>query len=237
MNTIIEIAALEGAVKTIALDADRMGNNNGWIDTDAEYTFFMHKVNENDAFVKKMEKIRSSQGVSKVLEKCDSVYQAKNSSNGASIRANEEQKFKNHQSREVLEYKIQKNNEKLEKYVSRLSQKEISKSDYRDDILRESDDKKMTRAAIIAGGLGAAASGVLLGLAGGVLLGLAASVVIGGTAAAAVAIGMTVYNIIKDKSKMTPEEQEKIRNAYKEAYVKVSQENEQLKAQLAELQK
>lgn len=241
----IEIASLkECVVKTIALEVDRKGNDNGLIDTNAEYTLFMHKVNENDAFVKEMEKLSSSQGVSKVLEKCDSIYQAKNSSNGASIRADEEQKYKNHQSREELEYKIQKNNEKLEEYVSRLSQKEISKRDYRYDILHESDDKKMAIATAIAWVLGSAAACVILGLTRNRTSLISHFIeklqfigVLGAAPAAAVAIEMALYNTIKYKSKMTPEKQEKIRNDYKEAYLKVSQENEQLKAQLAELQK
>ena len=62
---------------------------------------------------------------------------------------------------------------------------------------------------------------------GGVCLGIAA------------VSGLTLFAINKYKkhSLSKPEGQEKMRNAYKEAYLKVSQENEQLKAQLAELQK
>ena len=52
-------------------------------------------------------------------------------------------------------------------------------------------------------------------------------------ACAGIAYGVGAYY---DKKASLSEEQEKFRNAYKEAYLKVSQENEQLKAQLAELQ-
>ena len=94
----------------------------------------------------------------------------------------------------------------------------------------------------IAGGLGSAASCVMLGLTEGMsslilIENLFLIPAFGAVTAAAVAMGIMVYNKIKDKSKMTPEEQEKIRNDYKNAYMKVSQENEQLKTQLAELQK
>ena len=51
------------------------------------------------------------------------------------------------------------------------------------------------------------------------------------------ALTLFAINKYKKNSLSKPEGQEKIRNEYKEAYLKVSQENEQLKAQLAELQK
>ena len=50
-------------------------------------------------------------------------------------------------------------------------------------------------------------------------------------------LGTSLYGTYKENKESSPKEQEKRRNEYKEAYIKVAQENEQLKAQLAELQK
>ena len=50
------------------------------------------------------------------------------------------------------------------------------------------------------------------------------------------ALTLFAINKYKKNSLSKPKGQEKIRNEYKEAYLKVSQENEQLKVQLAVLQ-
>ena len=50
------------------------------------------------------------------------------------------------------------------------------------------------------------------------------------------ALTLFAINKYKKNSLSKPEGQEKIRNEYKEAYLKVTQENEQLKVQLAVLQ-
>ena len=239
---ILEIAQIQNtALKAAALEVDESGKKDGYIDS-SEINLFTEKatalLNEKKCTSQEFATLFATNDIDKtnttdVFAKVDSLHNAKNTPEALAKEAEETKRAEKQEKVIEIKAKIAKNDEKLKLYEKRLAQKEISRNDYYNDI------KEKTTHIVCASG------GAAIGL-GYVLTDIATSSVLGGNLykigtklgpALFIAglVGMIGFALYTGSNKGL-KNQEKYRNAYKEAYLKVSQENEQLKAQLAELQ-
>ena len=189
---------------------------NGYIDN-SEINLFTNKavalINEQKCTAQDLATIFSmneadNTNITDVFAKVDSLHNAKNTPEALGKDAEEIKQAEKRKMIKEINAKIAENNKKLKLYEKRLAQKEISCDDYKDNTIPSASEQK------------------ILNWFGGVGLGIAT----------VSALTLFAINKYKKISLSKPEGQEKIRNEYKEAYLKVTQENEQLKVQLAVLQ-
>lgn len=232
----LEIAKIQNAaLQAAALEVDESGKKDGYIDS-SEINLFRDKATdlliEKKCTAQEFAALFATNEVDKtnttdVFAKVDSLHNAKNTPEALAKEAEEAKQAEKQEKIKEIKAEIAENDEKLKLYEKRLAQKEISWIEYRN-----------SKPNFLIDNCGVIALSGLLGACVGVVcppvgaLGLVAF--IGGFATMG---GVSAYSSYKDKKGSSPEEQEKWRNEIKEAYMKVSQENEQLKAQLAELQK
>lgn len=253
----LEIAQIKNAaLKAAALEVDETGKKDGYIDS-SEINLFTEKatalLNEKKCTAQEFATLFATKEVDKtnttdVFAKVDSLHNAKNTPEALAKEDEEAKRAEKQEKIKEIKAEIAENDKKLKLYEERLAQKEISWDDYK-EFHEKSFEMRGTIFGITSILTGATGIASFLGPVlesydryhrppsdaelkfihkfGGVCLGIAA----------VSALTLFAINKYKKHSLSKPEGQEKIRNAYKEAYLKVSQENEQLKAQLAELQK
>lgn len=257
----LEIAQIQNAaLKAAALEVDESGKKDGYIDS-SEINLFTDKatalLNEKKITAQEFATLFATNEVDNtnttdVFARVDSLHNAKNTPEAL---AKEAEKAKRAQIKEIKAI-IAKNDKKLKLYEERLSQQKISEKEFYSEVGESSHIKAMMPGCKILFG-GMCGLGVTKGLS--VLWGAAFEsplfkyiqhyddkvakvykTLIGGNKLAmiiggAIGIGALMYQGWKFKS--GSEQQNNFRDTYKEAYLKVAQENEQLKAQLAKLQK
>ena len=253
----IEITQIQNAaLKAAALEVDESGKKDGYIDA-SEINLFTDKatalLNEKKCTAQEFAALFATNEVDKtstsdVFAKVDSLHNAKNTPEALAKEAEEIKQAEKQEKMREIRGKICENNRKLKLYEKRLAQKEISWDDYK-EFHWKSYEKRAGIFGVISMLTGASAFGALVGPClesyssynpppndaaqkmlnwiGGVSLGIAT----------VSALTLLTINRCKKRSLSKPEGQEKIRNEYKEAYMKVYLENEQLKAQLAVLEK
>lgn len=252
----IEIAQIQNtALKAAALEVDESGKKDGYIDSN-EINLFTDKatalLSEKKCTAQELAVVINTNEINKsniadVFAKADSLHNAKNSPEALKEEAEKlkqaEKQAEKQEKIQELKVEIADNDKKLELYEKRLAQKEISWYNYIYDGI-SSFLKIQTGATLtIVGGaslaLGAGLYAGSMGLITNSVLPAVIGVGAGGIGAAALVLsaGMLFYSMYKGNRKSSSEEQEKWRNAYKEAYLEISQKNEQLKTKLAELQK
>lgn len=243
----LEIAQIQNiALKTAALEVDASHKKDGYIDS-SEIFLFTEKAKtllnekqctqqEYDALFVMNEVGGTNDGI---FAKVDSLHRAQNTPEAL---AEEEEKVKQAKKQEKIKKikaKIAQNNVQLNNYMSRLAQKDISYSEYESDFGRSSKPRKAMNTFRWIGLAGAL---ILTPISIALSIFMSSSFIV---TALAMIPGAATTLICHDKANkaqkeiynpVPPEEQEKVRNEYKEAYLKISKENEQLKAELAELQ-
>lgn len=246
----IDIAQIQNAaLKAAALEVDESGKKDGYIDA-SEINLFTDKatalLNEKKCTAQEFAALFTTNEVDKtstsdVFAKVDSLHDAKNTPEALAKEAEEIKQAEKQEKMREIRGKICENNRKLKHYEKILSAKEISYLDYSNDLVPIFSDKGHNALLWTLGGsfFGAIAVAGFYEIFESVVLEVLCKAGFVGAALAGVAIGgLTIYQDSKATSKkISPKEQEKWRNEYKEAYLKVSQENEQLKAQLAVLEK
>ena len=261
----LEIAQIQNvALKAAAIEVDEFGKQDGYIDsseinifknkatallienkcTQQEFdTLFptneVDKTNTTDVFAK-VDSLHNAKNtpealakeVTDVFAKVDSLHNAKNTPEALAKEAEEVKRAEKQEKIDEIKAEIAENDKKLKLYGERLAQKDIAWNTYLEDF-----PSKFDRAIFSIAKIGLVTT-VLGGMAGIMLAECAPIImVVGAVVMAASMLVKTAKEGYYENNQYSPEIQEKIRNDYKDAYLKVSQDNEELKAQLAELQK
>jgi len=261
----LEIAQIQNAaLKAAALEVDESGITDGYIDS-SEINIFKDKatalLNEKKCTAQEFATLFATNEVDKtnttdVFAKVDSLHNAKNTPEALAKEAEEAKRAEKQEKIKEIKAKIAKNDEKLKLYEERLSQQKISEKEFYSEVGESLHVKAMMPGILTAVGGFCTSIGSMVGMglvsvcddifglyrksdiASNIYHGLEKSIKGGAVAtlaSLAIITAGALYHSWKFKS--GSEQQNNYRNAYKEAYLKVSQENEQLKAQLAELQK
>ena len=162
-----------------------------------------------------------------VFAEVDSLHNAKNTPEALAKDAEEAKRAEKQEKIKEIKTKIAKNDAKLKLYKVRLAQKKISFEDYQKELTYI--NETWTTLLGISWFGGATTVGAFFEC-------LDRTFCIAGVITAlsfAGCIGTGIYQHSQKSKEDSPKKQEEWRNAYKEAYLKVSQENEQLKAHLA----
>ena len=211
----------------IASRIDGQGNKNNLIDGQ-ERGFYFDNIDlyEKAAFSKTNTSVtvksqttpsQESSSKSDVFSEMDAEYQRK-----LDLKNKTEMRNK-------IYNQIAENNKKIKLYERRLTQAEITKEQYRMDVKGGSNNEQhmkktiniSTAATILVGAIEVVACTTLGAATGG---------------AALIAGGAIAYAAYEEKNPV-PKNQDRIRDKYKKAYLKLLQENEKLQAQLEELNK
>ena len=233
----LEIAQIQNAaLKAAALEVDEFGKKDGYIDS-SEINLFTDKaialLNEKKCTAQEFATLFAINEVDKtnttdVFAKVDSRHNTKNTPEALTKDAEETKRANNQEKIKEIKTKIEENNKLLKKYENHLSQEEISWFQARATKPNFLVDNagSMALVGLLSATVGAITGCLLVGA-----LGFAAMIV-----GSVTLIGTSLFGEYKN-SNSSSEEQEQWRSEIKEAYLKVSLENAQLKAQLAELQK
>ena len=261
----LEIAKIQNAaLKAAALEVDESGKKDGFIDS-SEINVFTDKatalLNEKKCTEQEFAALFATNEVDKtnttdVFAKVDSLHNAKNTHEALAKSAEEAKQAEKQAKIKEIKAEIAQNDEKLKLYEKRLSQQKISEKEFYSEVGESIHLKTMLPGILTA--VGGACTSIVSMVGMGLLCGcdeifdlyrktdignkiyhgldkLYKGGIKAGVASIAILSAGALYYAWKFRS--GSEQQNKYRDAYKEAYVKVSQENEQLKAQLAELQK
>ena len=237
----LEIAQIQNvALKAAAIEVDEFGKQDGYIDS-SEINIFKNKatalLKENKCTQQEFDTLFPTNEVDKtnttdVFAKVDSLHNAKNTPEALAKEAEEVKRAEKQEKIDEIKAEIAENDKKLKLYGERLAQKDIAWNTYLEDF-----PSKFDRAIFSIAKIGLVTT-VLGGMAGIMLAECAPIImVVGAVVMAASMLVKTAKEGYYENNQYSPEIQEKIRNDYKDAYLKVSQDNEELKAQLAELQK
>ena len=240
----IDIAQIQNAaLKAAALEVDESGKKDGYIDA-SEINLFTDKatalLNEKKCTAQEFAALFTTNEVDKtstgdVFAKVDSLHNAKNTPEALAKEAEEIKQAEKQEKIKEIKAEIAKNDKKLKLYEKRLAQKEISWKDYASEC--GTLFSKINRGAYITAGVGTFSKFASFHANKRVALVWGRVSLLITLGALVLGLGTSLYGTYKENKESSPKEQEKRRNEYKEAYIKVAQENEQLKAQLAELQK
>ena len=242
----IKIAQIKNeALKAVALEVDEAVEKNGYIDN-SEINLFTNKavalINEQKCTAQDLATIFSmneadNTNTTDVFAKVDSLHNAKNTPEALEKEAEKIKQAEKQEKMREIRGQICENNRKLKHYEKILSAKEISYFDYSNDLVPIFSEKGRNALLWTLGGsfFGAIGVSIIYDIFESLALEVLFKAGYVGAALTGVAMGgLMIYQDSKATSKkISPKEQEKWRNEYKEAYLKVSQENEQLKAQLA----
>jgi hypothetical protein len=167
-----------------------------------------------------------------VFAKADSIYASKNTPEALAKEAEKMTEAEKKEKIRDIEIQILENKEKMELYKKRLSQKVISREEYRADILDKTAWGKAVNNTCIGGTLGILA-GWGMGFAGYSLL----TPIVLGLSGVALLGSMAIKIVQHVDDAWGCSSPGAFREEYKEAYLMAEQENEQLQTQLIELQK
>lgn len=230
----LEIEQIQNvALKTAAIEVDKSGIEDGYIDS-SEINLFTDKaitiLNEKKCTAQEFATLFSTNEVNinnatDVFVNADSLHNAEEIPEALAKEEKETKLAEKQEKINEINAKIAENDKKLKLYEEILGQEVILCSEQKED--KQNFLTAYCGEIATFGGFTA----LIAAISGSMSLGVI------GFAGLAVGIGTMLYRLVKNFKDSPSEEQEQLRNEYKEDYLKVSLENEKLKAQLAELQK